>query len=307
MIRYLAHAFIDRSKYDHCVRMDPSGLPYAYSWYLDAVCEAWDALILNDYEAVWPLPKRNRMGIRYFYRPYAVQQLGVYHKVPLSGETLAQFVLEMQRHCRFADLYLNEGQIPDVSSIRGVELKQNQNLTLDISGSYREIYHGYNQNTRRNIRKAAGNDLQVFEHDSPRALMRLFKEAKANHLELPESFYRNMEVVMFKCLHNGMGKLWTVYGKPNSLLGGAFIVESAGRHIFLFSALSEAGKDQKAMFHLINEYLIYHSGKGRVFDFEGSNSNSLARFYKGFGADSKIYWRLHYNGLPWPLRKMKKL
>ena len=84
MIRYMQHHAIDRVKYDHCVRMDVKGLVYGFSWYLDTLTESWDALILNDYDAVWPLPVRTKWGLKYFFRPFAVQQLGIFSKLPLE-------------------------------------------------------------------------------------------------------------------------------------------------------------------------------------------------------------------------------
>ena len=35
-----------------------NGFSFALSWYLDASCDNWDALIADDYTAVMPLPYR---------------------------------------------------------------------------------------------------------------------------------------------------------------------------------------------------------------------------------------------------------
>ena len=92
MIRYIRNAYLNRQKFDHCIRMDKLGLVYAFSWYMDEVCHNWDCLVLNDYDAVWPLPYRNKFGLKYFYRPYGVQQLGIFSKVELSEDQVLGFV-----------------------------------------------------------------------------------------------------------------------------------------------------------------------------------------------------------------------
>ena len=54
-IKYLQHKEIDKAKWDACIDQASNGLIYAYSFYLDCMAKHWDALVLNDYEAVMPL------------------------------------------------------------------------------------------------------------------------------------------------------------------------------------------------------------------------------------------------------------
>ena len=64
-IRYLTRREIDTTKWDHCIDTAGNGLIYAYSFYLDHMARNWDALVLNDYEAVMPLTWNSKFGIRY--------------------------------------------------------------------------------------------------------------------------------------------------------------------------------------------------------------------------------------------------
>ena len=54
-IQYLLHYEIDKSKWDKCINGADNGLIYGYSFYLDHMAKHWDALVLNDYEAIMPL------------------------------------------------------------------------------------------------------------------------------------------------------------------------------------------------------------------------------------------------------------
>ena len=74
MIRYLTENEIDFKKYDQCIANALNSRIYAYSWYLDIVADKnWDVLVLNDYEAVMPMPKRKRYFINYiFYTKWLV-------------------------------------------------------------------------------------------------------------------------------------------------------------------------------------------------------------------------------------------
>lgn len=303
MIRLLQQHQVDQRKYDHCISMDASGLPYGYSWYLDTLC-SWQVLVKNDYEAVWPLPINKKFGLSYYYRPYTIQQLGIFSKKPLSDEDLLSFVHHLCQNIGFADVFLNEGQLP--APVYRAQYASMPNYVLSLSGSYQKIYEGFNNNTKRAIKRSAKEQLQLFEHDGPKVLLDLFKANRGAKLNLKDLFYKQMERAMFTYLHRKMGKVYTVYGAGNQIVAGAFVVMSTKRHVLLFTAISEAGKQQAAMHFLINEHLIFHSEKPLLFDFEGSQDEGVARFYRGFGAQLKEYTRLQYNNLPFPLKYLKR-
>lgn len=306
MIQFQSQSQIDLKKYDSCVQRDQSSLPYAHSWYLNAVCEQWDCLVLDDYQAVWPLPFRKKAGLKYYFRPFGIQQLGIYSRAALNDEIIAAFISEMARQVRFADIYLNEGQTLLSSSKTDWVLQEQRNQKLSISGSYQGIYENFSQNLKRKLKKTAKANLELFEHDGPQVILDLFKEHKGQELKLNPTFYRDIKQLLFLLMHKGLAKVYTVYGGPNQLLAGAVFIHYNKRSIFLFSANSPLGKELNAMAYLINEYLIYHSGKFDYLDFEGSNLEGLGRFYSSFGADDYSYSRLYLNRLPWPLNRYRK-
>ena len=79
-IRDVLHKEIDFIKWDNCISNAPNGLIYGYSYYLDHMASQWDALVLNDYEAVMPLTWNRKYGIHYLYQPFLTAQLGVFGK-----------------------------------------------------------------------------------------------------------------------------------------------------------------------------------------------------------------------------------
>jgi hypothetical protein len=40
-------------------------LVYGCSWFLDTACPGWDALVMDDYRAVMPLPHATKYFIKY--------------------------------------------------------------------------------------------------------------------------------------------------------------------------------------------------------------------------------------------------
>jgi len=68
-IKHLQQKEIDKIKWDACISNAANGLIYGYSFYLDTMARHWDALVLNDYEAVMPLTWNKKYGFYYLYQP----------------------------------------------------------------------------------------------------------------------------------------------------------------------------------------------------------------------------------------------
>ncbi|HEU0112812.1 MAG TPA: hypothetical protein VFQ73_18195, partial [Flavisolibacter sp.] len=61
-IQYYPGKSINKQAWDKCISNASNGLIYACSTYLDTMSDNWDALVLNNYEAVMPLPWRKKYG-----------------------------------------------------------------------------------------------------------------------------------------------------------------------------------------------------------------------------------------------------
>ena len=90
-IQYLPHHEIDKKRWDNVISSASNGLIYAYSVYLDHMSDHWDALVLNDFEAVMPLTWKKKFGIYYLYQPPFAACLGVFGQ-RLTAEMIDHFV-----------------------------------------------------------------------------------------------------------------------------------------------------------------------------------------------------------------------
>ena len=67
--------------------------------------------------------------------------------------------------------------------------------------------------------------------------------------------------------------------------------------IFFFSGCDESNKHNHALTMLIDSIIRSFSETQNTFDFEGSDNDGLARFYKGFGGKETFYPGIRYNNL----------
>jgi hypothetical protein len=300
MIQYIQNQEIDYVKWDNCIAHAYNGNLYAWSWYLDIVCEGWDALVLGDYEHVMPLTYGRKYGIGYLYQPPFTQQLGVFSKVPGDSLPVNDFLQSLGNHYRFAEINMNRY---NKISHPGFKVSMRRNYELDLIKNYDELRKSYASNTSRNIKKAEKEGIDVVTNADPGDIIGIFKNEKGKELKkLGDRQYQMLEKLMYRGTYKKMAMITGAYDKNNQLCAGAFLIESHQRLVFLFSANNAAARQTGAMHLLVDWVIRKFSGKPITLDFEGSEIPGLARFYAGFGSQETLYPALYYNKLPFQVK-----
>jgi len=292
-IRYLQNHEIDQDKWDDCIVHSFNGLVYAYTWYLDAICEEWHALVEDDYERVFPLIMKRKFGVDLLYQPFFTQQLGLFSRKILDQDVVDEFVNKIPLKFKYVEINLNTHNKIDVQKFN---ITPQLNLELDIINSYTQIKTKYSKNLQRNLKKAVDANLSLNKNANPDEVIRLFKENKGKqYRHITESDYLRFKRMVYTAVYKGMADVYGVYDRTNELCAGGIFMRSHNRASFIFSGLSDSGKELGAMPFLLDAYIQDHAERHLTFDFEGSNNESLARFYKGFGAQKIWYSKLIIN------------
>lgn len=303
MMRHLRHHEIDKERWDDAIKKAFNGIIYAYSWYLDIVSPGWEALASEDYKKVMPLTGGKKMGIRYLFTPFFVQQLGVFSSTKLSADDVREFLKAIPREYKYWEINLNT--FNNVSG-DGIEFKPNLNHELDLIQDISAIRKEYSDNTKRNIKKADLQNLTVTKEPSREEIISLFRNNRGKDVHVLQEAHYDILRKLLQAL-DARGRLHPrgVINERGELIAGAFFADANGKVIFLFSGNSEEGKAKGAMFLLIDCFIAENSHKNLVLDFEGSNDPNLARFYRGFGAKECVYLQARMNNLPWIIRWYK--
>lgn len=303
-IRFVPNNDIDRAKWDQCITHSPFGIAYAYSWYLDRICQKWDALIGGDYEFVMPLVNNTKYGISYIYQPFFTQQLGVFSQLPIEPAIVDRFFNLIPEDFRLIDMNLNMGNILKTPNFG---FRHNTTYHLNLRPDIEEIRAVYKSNTRRNIQKAVQNKVSISQiSDIPLFLKFTRTNLKEKSPEIKSRHYSALQEVISYAIGNGLGEIYVAHNAENTLLASVFFVKSNQTSIYLAASSSQEGIEKSAMFLLIDTFIQNNSGSSLTLDFEGSNISGIARFYEGFGGLSKTYFSVHQNRLPRLLRIFKK-
>ncbi|MGE0635569.1 MAG: hypothetical protein AB7G44_17195 [Bacteroidia bacterium] len=304
MIQYLTNENIDRRKWDDCIARSFNGIVYAYSWYLDIVSPEWEALVKDDYKSVMPLTWRRKYGIKYLFQPFYTQQLGVFSTEKSDTYLVQKFLEAIPKPFQFVEISLNTF---NHFNIEDIQVKQSLTHELDLIESYENIAKNYSDNLKRNLKKAQYNKLQIAFVNQPEPVITLFRKNRGSTISnLKERDYKTLILLMHQAIHRGKAQVVNVMNEQNALCAGAFFMESNNKVIFLFSGLSEEGKNLNAMPFLIDSFIKQNAGKNITLDFEGSNDINIARFYKSFGSKECVYPQIKINSLPFPLSMLKR-
>jgi len=304
LIQHLIHTEIDKHLWDTCIERSVNRMPYALSWWLDAACEGWEALVKDDYSAVMPLTRNRKLGFDYLYQPFFTQQLGVFSQQALSPEETDSFLAAIPSKYRYIDIQLNAANNPLNTAYSYTARK---NYTLVLSPSYIRLSANFHRNCRRNIRKAALAGLEVTRGPAPTLFVRFVRQhldARLRHTG--KSFYPVLLQLTMRSIENGTGEIWSVYSTGKELMASAWFVNLSDRCLFLVCASTPAGKENKAMYLLVDEAIRNKAGTACIFDFSGSNLAGVAYFNAGFGSEESTYPAVRRNLLPWPLKLLKK-
>lgn len=298
MIRYLQRRQIDDEQWNRVIAASPYEGIYPYTWYLDACADHWGGLVMDRYECIMPVAYRKKIGMKYTYQPLYCQQLGVFSAAPVDPEISRMFLHALQKQFRMGDYALNEGNI--VGEERGFEVTDNANYVLSLHADYETISGNYNENCRRNIRKAAASEIEVTDQvtiDEVVALKKFIDPGRTNrdYGQIKTFFYRLKETGTVQVHGARVG---------DHLVAAAIFAFSKKRVYFLLSASSERGKERRAMFLVVDRFIRAHAGEALKLDFEGSNISSVARFFRGFGAKPQIYQRVSFKNT---VSKLKKI
>jgi hypothetical protein len=282
MVKYLKHSKIDYERWDNVIQTSPNGLVYALSWYLDMVSPGWEALVDGDYDYIMPLPVKRKFGVPYLIQPVLTQQLGIFSQHPVTAEKVKEFLKTIPAKFIRCYLNLNSGNFLDCSK----SVTQGVNYILPLNASYPELYARFDENTRRNIRKAGSNKISIASCP-PDVFITNFRQNIMK--KEPKTVFPILKNILQFLTDNHMGEIFSANNEKGECIAGACFIHTMGRIIYLVSFSSGEGKEKSAMFLLIEHILQEYSGSNWLLDFEGSSIAGVARFFKGFGATRSTF------------------
>ncbi len=292
-IKYIKHQSIDFKKWDNTILSSIYPFVFAQSFYLNATCSQWDALVIGDYESVFPLTHNIKFGIPYLHQPSFTPQLGAYGKVSIEIEQ------------SFQDYCITHFKLIEIELNASNNFKTQSHISKTTFIIDYKLGYKLNQNTKRNISKAIENKL-VFMRIEEKDILDLsniyltpFLSKSLNLSNHSIGLFNNLlkNAIEHKSLFS-----FKVIDEQQKLQAIAHFI-SNGKHTVYLKGINFDKEVSLGSMHLLNSSAIqFFENKTEIFDFGGGSKESLAVFYKGFGALPLNYNALKINKLPWLLK-----
>ena len=290
MIDYLKHGEIDKAQWDAWNERVGISSFYNRSAILDIASPGWQALVDRESKHVMPLTCRKKFGFEYLYQPIGLQQLGVHG--PEADQHLERFVKAVPDHFVLWDIATSQ-----VSTVEEMNCVPATNCVLDLNRPYAELRAAYSSNHKRNLKTVE----PLVEHRSIEHFMRDYRATSAKQYSINEGNLETIEKILLFCEEEGSLE---IRGVENTGSNTAMI-RWMDKLIFFKSCNDNAGREVRAQFHLMDQVIREQAGRPMSIDFAGSDNPNTQRFYKGFGAEARVYLRVKYNALPFPFRFLK--
>jgi len=300
-ISYLKREQVDIVKWDRCIDQASNGLIYSYSYYLDHMAMHWDALVMEDYQVVMPLTWNKKYGIYYLYQPPFTASLGIFGN-NLNEGVIESFIKAIPSKYRLTEISLNFGN--NFSYPPGFSLVRT-NYILPMNTSYIELYNGYRENIRRNVKKSQLLETR-YSNDVPiSSIIDLARKQMLGVLRIKEADYLRLEELYNVLKKRNLAIACGVY-LAEQLVASAVYFYSHNRAYYILVGNHPNGKTIGASHYLIDRFIYDHSGKDLILDFEGSDIRNLAFFYSSFGAVIELYPAIRINKLPWWIKLLRR-
>lgn len=295
-IQILPRQRIHTERWNQCVAEANHSNIFMYSWALDALCTYWDGLIINDYEAVLPLPWRQKWGIKYLYQVPFMPRLSVMgaNWQPTDSPAVLQ---AMQQHFSFIHTDIDNLVCAPWAT------RSRTNLYLPLSHTYATLEARFTEACRKNIRKATARGCQLAPANRVEDIILMYDNAYGGLQNMhTQRNYQSAIAFAHTALQHQKASMWQVEQQlTHEPLYTAILLHDKHRIYYWLGAPTAQGRQCRATYFFISQIIQQYSQSQHCFDFEGSDIPSVAHFYQQFAPLTETYHQVKWHRLQWLL------
>ena len=287
-MKLVKHDDIDPIKWNACLSKMPYAHFYGLYQYLTAICK-WEAIIeevKGDYVFVMPLPYKKKLGLKYLYQPLLCQQLGVFGTITAPQQQLLLSII--RKSYVFGTLNLSSKLVENKS----FTTSDQPNYILDLNNEFEFLKQKFNSNRKRTLKRSS-----LLETTITTASNKEIIDATINRFrDVLGDLFPEVETQNYAALKNGLASIiphskvevkQLIY--EQNTVAAVLTVEYNGRIVYLLGYIEDAHRKSGMNALLFEKIIEENAPKSKIFDFEGSKNEGIAKFYQSFGATKKPY------------------
>jgi len=291
-IKHLRYNQIDLEKWDNCISKSLNNFVFGYSWYLDIVTEAWEALVENDYERVMPLPFDYKLNYQFIYQPMFAPQLGIFSTTPLNSDDIINFIDNIPQKFKKIEINLNKFNILDKPTL---QLTKKTLFSIDLIESYEKISNKYSYQIKENLESVKSQKYFISNGIAPNEIITFLRK---NNFTQNENNYDTIRKIISYTLNRKFSKLYCVYDfRGNLVCITFFIISNYNVNLLIFAITNDENKSQIISL-IIDSFINEHAEKSLTFNIEPGTFAELPEILRGFGAQEYFYQTININRIP---------
>lgn len=298
---YLKNKQIDTVKWDKCITNAYNGNVFGYSWYLSMTCQYWDALVYEDYKAVFPLPIDRKFGLSYIYHPHLCGQLGIFSIEKLDNRLIHLFLERIPHSYKKINIRLNK--FINISTC-DYAIKEHITYVIDLIKNSTNIYSQYSKDLRINIDKALQGNMTVMNALRPNEVLEFLQNENTliNKPLKPHDFDALRKILAF-IINKNMGSIYATYSPVNNICALSIILFSHNKISIPIIGVNKEGIKNKAVELMAHSIIFNNIEKNITLSYEQTEEMYFSEIFANFGAEHKKFKEIHKHSLIWPFNK----
>jgi hypothetical protein len=242
------------------------------AWVQDCLHPTWKYVLNEQGQILLRVPFAKKLGIQAYLQPLFIRSL-----VIMDDSSTSAIVQFLKRKIL---IHLNLSLSHSVCRSIGMYQK------LTWNNGINEIRAGYSANVKRSLKKAADLKLKAITYQDFQAF---FVAQKGENLgRLKQDSWLRLAQLFIKAKAMNAAFCVGAFDQEELVSVGLFFKWKSSLY-FMKGTLDAAGKKTGALVYLIDAVLQKYVDECRVLDFIGSNQESIASFYRKFGATDHKY------------------
>ena len=258
---------------------------YVCSWFLNITHPAWEALVVekeNQYEMIMPLLSIRRYGLDLHPSPILAQRLGIYGHY--NQEIIDEVFSYLNKH--FASI-----EYPFTKDLQlNFTVTEASNYILPLNKDYSKLADGYRKDRKQRVKQGLKHSLEITQNTDIEEFIVVYREEIAPKIlgGVSEETFLSIKRLIEHCSKNKNGFLIAA-NIDGVALSQTFFIKHNKRLICFLSATNNDGKRMQAKSLIMDHVIRTYANTELTLDFKGSHIDSIADYFKSFGAEEEKY------------------
>jgi hypothetical protein len=281
-MKFIERDLIDTEKWDALVSNSKDSSIFSMSFYLDIVADNWCIFVDEDYTRGIALPYQVSLGIKCCYTPPFVRYL------EWCGQSMDdfRFMTELKH-------YFPAGRLHTKHKIRTRKLKRWVYQKIDSIAQTE-----YSPQTLRIFEKFERSELDLnWDINQDLLMHQIRSESGLKAHSLNRKTISVLDKLIQELNHKGFLKTLVV-SDSSTFHGGVFLISFNDMLMQLRHSFSRNAKEMGASYGVLQHAICEAHERGLVFDFGGSNAESVKRTHYNLGGEDAKYYVTHWDRSP---------